>query len=103
MAIITQYHNSFHLISQLSKNERLFLDYLFEIMDKENLVTNDYRTKKNYNKFLLTFDLNPIALSSINKTFSALAKSKLAIPISRGVYQINPLYFFKSKKIKTIN
>jgi hypothetical protein len=64
-------------------------------MNEENLVSNDFTTKKNFTIFIKNFKTPNVLESSINKYFSLFSKLEIALKKNRGVYQINPIFFFK--------
>lgn len=113
-----RYHNCLYLLAGLNGCARDLLDYLTENMDKDNLVTNSRQYRENFISTIkhLTSNLvddNNIPIDptiykddTVNKAFQRLAESRipinntkeqsLIIPIGRGTYMVNPMFFSKN-------
>lgn len=91
-----RYYNSIFLLMQLSKSERVLLDYIVEEMDEKNYVTNSIQLRRKLNYMLTKIGQETYADSTFQKSFKHLCEISLVIKTKgRGLYQINPLYFFK--------
>lgn len=95
-----RYFNSFYLISQLSKAERLFLDFITEEMDESNFIVNNPITHEKFNDLLKSFKIKEYSDSTIHKCFSKLKRLEILLSIKgkRGTFQINPLFFFNGEE-----
>lgn len=93
---VKRYKNCIFLLAKLSKTERLFLDYLTEIMDENNYVANNKATREGFNRFMRKLNLEEYKESTIHKCFSRLCKENLitAYKGKRGMYQVSPYYFY---------
>ena len=97
---IKNYGNCMHHLINLSSFERVYLDYLCEVMEeKTNIVHIDTLTKQS---FLDKFELSTAEKRSMELLKKAVEKLKnnfLIIKLkSRGVYFVNPRYFYKSSE-----
>lgn len=93
-AYIKTYQEALPFLYELSGTERLVLDFALFRMDIDNFTTNDSSFKKDLN------DFQDVCISSntINKSFSKLCASGVFLKndsFGRGLYQVNPLFFFK--------
>lgn len=81
---------------QLSKSERILLDFLTEEMDDKNFISNSVQVRDKFNKLLKKMGQDTYADNTIHKCFKKLTDVELARKTrGRGTYQINPIYFFK--------
>lgn len=64
-------------------------------MNDNNIVENNTITRKCFNKFLKKYSLKEQKENTISKTFSKLNTLNLIGKINKGIYNVNPLYFFK--------
>lgn len=99
-----RYHNCYALILQLSKSERLFLDFITEKMDEENIIANNKATHDSFNALLLYFKQTPYKSSTIHKCFSRLSKLELIKNIKgkRGLYMVNPIFFHNKEDVNGV-
>ncbi len=97
---VKRYFNSFHLYVKLSKAECVLLNFLTEIMDDENFVSNNDNTFRIFNNLLKKTGQKEYSKSTVNKSFSALSYHHAIFPIKgkRGIYQVNPWMFFKGSE-----
>ena len=80
---------------QLSKSERILLDFLVEEMDDHNHVSNTYQIRNKINGMLKKMGCEQYADNTFQKGFKKLTETTLLIKKKgRGLYQVNPLYFF---------
>ena len=91
---------------QLSKAERIFLDYITEEMDDNNLVTNCLQTRQKFNNLLKKIGQESYSDSTIHRCFSGLSNYHLITKqAGRGLYQVSPIFFFKGteeQRVKAI-
>lgn len=84
---------------RLSKSERIFLDFITEEMDDQNLITNGFQTRNKFNNLLRKLGQDEYTDSTIHKCFSGLANQHLITKRKgRGLYQVSPLFFFKGSE-----
>ncbi len=122
------YHNTLMLMYRIPDNAKNLMHYLIEKMTSDNVVHSNKLTRDQFNNSIFNswlefykaevkredsefFGGNPMELandkryrdSTINTAFSILKKNGLLIQYSRGVYIVNPEYFFKSTESKRIS
>jgi hypothetical protein len=91
-----RYYNSIFLLMQLGKCERVLMDFIVEEMDDKNYVTNSIQLRGKLNYMLQKMGQEAYADGTFQKSFKNLCEISLVIKSKgRGLYQINPLYFFK--------
>ena len=84
---------------QLSKSERILLDVLVEFMDETNHITNDALIRGKINNLLNKMGIKPYADRTFHNGFNKLVDTTLLLKKKgRGIYQVNPLYFFKGNE-----
>lgn len=105
-----RYHNCLYLLAGLSRGCRNLMDYIAEQMDADNVFySNEYfrNSFKNFMEKNASFDkktdngIVEVALNysdeSIKKWLGTLVAKNLIRPIKRGVYKVNPEYFWKNE------
>jgi hypothetical protein len=98
-AFTKRYFNSLPLLMQLSKSERIFLDFITEEMDDHNFVTNSILIRTKFNALLKKMGQETYADSTIHRCFSNLSKLELIEKVKgRGLYQVSPVFFFKGSE-----
>jgi hypothetical protein len=97
---VKRYTNSFHLLSRLSKCERLLIDYLSEVMDEKNTITNNQASRDGFNDLIKQTGGDMYSDSTIQKAFSELSSLDLLYKIKgkRGIYQVSLYHFFKGSE-----
>lgn len=84
---------------RLSKSERIFLDFVTEEMDDQNLITNSLQIRNKFNQLLNKIGQEEYSDSTIHRCFANLTKNHLLIKLQgRGLYQISPVFFFKGSE-----
>lgn len=93
-----RFHNCLYLILGLSKLQRVLMDWISEEMDERNIIRNDAYVRSVFIKFIedlvIDGEKKTYKDDSVNNAFHALKEAKLLIPISKGVYQVNPNYYW---------
>lgn len=93
-----RFHNCLYLIMGLGKLERLLMDWISEEMDDRNIIRNDGFVRGQFINFISTLvidgDNKVYKDQSVNNAFHSLCSSKLLISISKGIYQVNPNYYW---------
>ena len=56
---VKRYFNTLGVLSKLSKGERLLLDYILEVMDSNNYITNNQQFRNNFNQLMIRFKQKP--------------------------------------------
>lgn len=92
-----RYHNTIHILANLTGKERLVLDYLTEIMDEENKVFSNAKSRQDLISFISYVTKGELVMSdnSVKMYLMNLTKHGLVLPSgSRGTAYVNPEYFF---------
>jgi len=98
-AFTKRYFNSLPLLMRLSRAERIFLDFVTEEMDDQNLITNCAQVRNKFNQLLNKIGQDHYSDSTIHRCFANLTKNNLLIKLKgRGLYQISPVFFFKGSE-----
>jgi len=98
------YFNCQHLLMQLNSEERGVLDFLIENADDKNLVLVNDTTKSEYCAFLLKVSQVSTSKNVVAKAVSKLASIGLILaePLVRGLYRVNPKYFWSGSEKKRL-
>lgn len=93
---VKRYFNTTYKLSQLNKGQRLFLDFLLEQMDKDNLIVNSKVLRNQFNALLKHINQPTYTHNYITRSFKQLTAQELLLSTdNRGIYRVNPIYFFK--------
>lgn len=120
-SMVKRYHGLLELLIPMSPCERRLLDYLTEKMPETNIVHSDKHTREMFQKsvyFTIRDSFMADGLSekeataralkesyadiSIRKAFGQLEKKGLLIKKTRGVFWVNPEFFFKASDAKRL-
>lgn len=93
-----RFHNCLYLILGLSKLERALIDWVSEEMDDRNIIRNEKYTRGTFIKFISEIVIDEenkvYQDASVNNAFHGLKEKGLLIPVGKGVYQVNPKYYW---------
>lgn len=82
--------------SQLPTLARNLLDYLLEVMERDNVVRSLKIDRNNFNQFSKEITSIEYSDISIKKAFGELSKRRLLLKgNTRGFFYVNPLFFSK--------
>lgn len=95
-----RYHNCIYLLARLNKCSRDLLDWLTEQMDDNNIIYSNSVVRQKFRDFVKEVTKEEISYAdvTIKTAFKTLVNRDLLIPKQRGVYQVNPEYFFKGSE-----
>ena len=118
-----RYHNALLLLFALPDCSRNLMDYLMEKMTDENIIHSNQYTRDSFNGSIyaawlsyfkddckkensVNYNADPTVLASnkkysditIRKAFGLLNEKELILRKTRGVYMVNPEYFFKKSE-----
>lgn len=83
------------LLMQLSKADRIFLDFITEEMDDYNFISNSIQVRNKFKSLLKKIGQEPYSDSTINRCFANLTQINLILKMKgRGLYQVSPVFFF---------
>ncbi len=122
-----RYHNTLMLLFSLPECSRNLMDYIMDKMTDDNIVNSNQYTRDLFNSNIYSawfehfkldvkkkqssnfgLDANELALKkkysdiTIRKAFSTLKEKGLILQQTRGVYMVNPEYFFKKSESSRI-
>ena len=95
---IKQYNNAIYLLAGLNKSARDLLDYLIRLMDNQNMVASNFKIRDDFISFVSKCTDGDIMYThnTVKKAFATLLKKELILQgEKRGLYKVNPEYFFK--------
>ena len=100
-----RYYNCLYLLCRLSPCARNLVDYMSEVMDKDNMVNTSAPDRKMFIEFMakITRDAVTYSDSAIKKALQELKAKNLIIPKYVGRALVNPLYFFSESDAKRMN
>lgn len=107
MNSVKRYYNCIYLLAGLKPSARNLMDFIVEEMDEENLIHNNAYTRLKFISFMkeITFDgeeATEYKEPTVREGFQRLSKAGLIKPLMKGLYKVNPLYFFKGDDEKRI-
>lgn len=93
------YEDAVSVLHDVHGCPRILIDYFSIIMDKNNMITVSVLVKQQFLEDLLEKTNGKVSYSfhMIEKAMKKLKENNLLIPHSRGIYQVNPEYFYKGK------
>lgn len=74
------------------------MGFIVREMDSEGMIRNDIHTKRSFRLHIkkLTEDRINYSEASMNIAFSELAKTELLTTKGKGLFKVNPLYFYRN-------
>lgn len=102
MNSVKRYYNCIYLLAGLRPATRNLMDFLTEEMDKDNIVYNNQIWRSKFIFFMKEitskFGENEKTIiytdQTVKDSFAQLTKTGLINPIARGMFKVNPKYFF---------
>lgn len=91
---IKLYQNCLADIMQISGCARHLLDWLLEVMGAINIVNNNEHTRENFNAYYKAKTGKEYSNEAIVKAYKQLVEKKFLIKYKRGLFVVNPEYFF---------
>lgn len=91
---IKLYQNCLADMMQISGCARHLLDWLVEIMGQINIVNNNQHTRDNFRTYFNDKTGKEYSDEAIIKAYKQLCSVKFLIPYKRGLFLVNPEYFF---------
>lgn len=86
---------------RLSRSERIFLDFITEEMDENNYITNSLQIRNKFNAIFSRAGQTPFSDKTVQRCFTGLLGAEiLRKSKGRGLYQVNPLFYFKGAEIE---
>lgn len=105
---VKKYYGVFSTLIGLNPCARDLIEYLTEIMNSDNIVRSDDYTRKEFIKqieeisFKTTGEKVTYSDSNIKKAFSILNERRCLIKLTKGLYKVNPEYYFKKDEKKRL-
>lgn len=94
-----RFHNCIYLILGVGRLERVLMDWISEEMDTNNYIRNDVYTRSNFIEFIRDVKMEGKKTeyedTSVNSAFHNLKSVGLLIPVRKGLYQVNPEYYWR--------
>jgi predicted transcriptional regulator len=105
MNFTKRYHNNLYLLARLNKCSRDLIDWLTEQMDNDNIVYSNLVVRDKFRNFISDITDKEVTYKDITvkKAFKELTDKGLLINKQRGVFQVNPEYFFNNSDNERID
>lgn len=102
-----RYYNCLYLLCKLSPCARTYMDYLCEVMDKDNMVSTGKTDKEKFSAFISRITKGEVTYGdpAIKKAIGELKDKNLIKQVGIGRAKVNPIYFFNgsdAKRLETI-
>lgn len=91
---IKLYQNCLADMMQISGCSRHLLDWLIEIMGQINIVNNNEHTRDSFRTYFKEKTGKEYSNEAILKAYQQLVEKKFLIKYKRGLFLVNPEYFF---------
>ena len=105
---VRQYYSTLHALAGLNACSRDLINYLITVMDNDNVVRNDSYLRMKFVNTIKesTRQLDGVELtyadSNVRSAFAALTKRECLIKLFKGVYKVNPEFYFRKDEVKRI-
>ena len=99
----------FCIVAGLNPCSRDLIDYLVDVMDDDNIITSNEYTRDKFLETLKESTIQPdgnfieYSDSNIKKAYQSLVDRECLIKIKRGVYKVNPEYYFRKSETKRVD
>jgi hypothetical protein len=92
-----RYHNCLYLLAGLNASCRDLMDFLCEVMDKDNKIYSNEKVRQDFIGFISGLTRQEVVYThnTVKKAYRILSEKSLLIPLTRGVFMVNPEFFFK--------
>lgn len=100
-----RYHNALCLLMGINGCPHHLIDWLSDNMTKGGYVSNNEITRKAFIGFHKTYKKDgnkEYSEHAVIKAFKRLSDDGFLIPINKGTYQINPMFYFSSTENERI-
>lgn len=99
---VKQFHGALKHLLRLPKCARDLIDYLAETADHNNMVRSDMYLRDTFSKLVEKLTDGEVSYrdSTVKAAFGQLEKAGLLIKRNKGVYLVNPEYFFRLDESK---
>lgn len=93
-----RYSNALCLLMGISECPHKLLDWIQENMSDGGYVSNNEITRRAFIAFHKRYSTEkPYSDHSVNKAFQQLSETGLLVSVSKGIYQVNPMFFWGEK------
>jgi hypothetical protein len=94
---VLRFGKSLLKLSKLNNSERLYLDYLTEVMDHQNIVFHNTKLRIDFIRYMGSEQVCTYSEAYLKKVFKSLTETEFLLSSDkRAVYHINPIYFCKA-------
>lgn len=106
---VKRYYGTFAILAGLNPCSRDLIDYLVDVMDDDNIITSNEYTRDKFLETLKESTIQPdgnfieYSDSNIKKAYQSLVDRECLIKIKRGVYKVNPEYYFRKSETKRVD
>jgi hypothetical protein len=97
MTTVYRHGSSLSILARLTHSQRVFMDYLTEVMDKGNLVIHNEKIRSDFIFYMEKIDCGSYSHSYLRNIFQALFGYGLLVKGEKRAYwYVNPFYFSKN-------
>lgn len=94
-----RYHNCLYLLAGITGCARNLIDYLAQVMDKNNMIYSNSTARKSFINEMKRGSVE-YKDDTVKKAFKELKDKNFLLPDAIGSYQVNPKYFMKNNDDK---
>lgn len=107
---VRSYYNMYASLAGLNPCSRDLMDFLTKEMDDNNIVRSDVYVRTKFLDYIKSLKkarerdgkLLSYADSNVKKAFKTLSLNECLIPISKGIFKVNPKIYFKKSDEKRL-
>lgn len=102
---VKQYDDVLPITFNLSVRSRNLIEFITREMNSEGIIRNDVHTKTAFRKKtkLWTDGRLEYTDATINQSFSELKDANLLIPKGKGLFRVNPEYFYRNSDVRRLD
>ena len=103
---VKRFNNALMILMGIDGCERNLMDWLADNMTAGNYVNNNEVTRKNFIMFHSKHSKGsgkPYSDKTVSIAFQRLSSAELLIPVTRGCFIVNPLYYYSGDDAARIN
>lgn len=93
-----RYRNCLYVLMGIDGCPRKLIDYLVDNMSDNNTVGNNSMTRSGFIAACEKASIPVYTQNTVKEAFKQLATAGFLIPLQRGFYRVNPLYFFAGEE-----
>lgn len=103
---VKRFNNALMILMGIDGCERNLMDWLVDNMTAGNYVNNNLVTRSNFITFHSKHSkgiAKPYSDKTVSIAFNRLTAADLLVPVTRGLFLVNPMYYYAGDDVNRIN